>query len=104
MKKITLIAQLYLHPNQEDGFYQFETAATRVMAKHGGKITQRFVLPSPKEQDTPDEIHIVTFPNKAAFEAYRLDEEIQALGSLRADSIRKTIVWTATEAPPFSNE
>jgi uncharacterized protein (DUF1330 family) len=107
---VTLVALLYLHAGRREEFDRFESAASRVMVRHGGRIERRIELSgdaaprSTAEPAQPDEVHIVCFPDAASFARYRADPEIQALAELRAAAIRETVVWQGTDGPPFSHE
>ena len=54
--------------------------------------------------DGPDEIHVVSFGDRAAFEAYRTDPAIAALASTRDEVIARTVVWSgrAIDYQPIS--
>jgi hypothetical protein len=102
---VTLVALLYLHPGREAEFERFESEASRIMGRHGGRIARRIKLSgssapgsardpgSPRSPRPPDEVHIVEFIDGAAFSRYRADPEIRALADVRAAAIRDTIVW-----------
>ncbi len=93
MTKLTLVVLLYVDPDRREEFERFEAAASRIMSRHGGAIERRIGFPSGSDPSQPNELHLVTFPDAAAFERYRHDPDIQALAGLRAKAIRKTVVW-----------
>jgi hypothetical protein len=113
---LTLVALIYLHPGSRDAFERFETAASRIMARYGGSIERRIRFAAAGETasagtagasgfaaaEIPDEIHLVRFPDAAAFARYRDDAELRALAELRTSAIRETVVWRGEEAPPFA--
>lgn len=70
-------------------FEEFERAAARIMAKHGGRIESVVRLP---ESGGPFEVHVVTFPDEPAFEAYRDDPRFRDLQALRERAISRTEV------------
>jgi hypothetical protein len=79
---------LWIHDGQEAAFEAFERDTARLMAGFGGRIDQAVrMTPSP---DGPFEVHVVSFPYRAAFEAYRALPGAQALASRRAAIIRRT--------------
>jgi uncharacterized protein (DUF1330 family) len=90
---VTLVAQLWIAPGRSEEFERFEAAASEVMARHGGMIERRIALGSEAAAGSPDEVHVVTFPSRLAYEAYREDPAIAALAELRARSIVRTVIW-----------
>jgi hypothetical protein len=46
-------------------------------------------------------VHIVTFPDRAAFERYRADPEIATLAAQRAEAIQETTYWIGADLVPF---
>ena len=104
---ITLVALLYLHPGRTTDFERFEAAASRIMARYGGRIERRIQpaveagAPSAAKLSTPDEVHVVWFPDADSFTRYRADPELHALGELRAAATRETVVWRGVDGPPF---
>ncbi|MGE0396082.1 MAG: hypothetical protein AB7T06_05075 [Kofleriaceae bacterium] len=47
------------------------------------------------------ELHILRFPDEAAYDAYRADPEIIALAPERAKCVSKTELWRAAEGPRY---
>ena len=101
MPKLTLVAALYIHSGREAEFDQFEAAAARIMARHGGAIDRRIRIARAAGDNLPHEVHIVTFPDDASFQRYRADPELHGLAELRARAIRETVVWTGSELAGF---
>lgn len=97
--EVTLVALLYLHAGRNEEYERFESAASRIMGRYGGRIEHRIRLsgdadaPSSAGPVQPDEVHVVSFPDAASFARYRADPEIRALADLRAAAIRDTVVW-----------
>ena len=91
MQSIRVTAQLWVKESQFDDFATFEIAAFAIMKTHGG-----FVRHIEKNHDArdgqPHEIHTLIFPNIAAFEAYKADQDLLALAALRQKCIAKTEV------------
>jgi uncharacterized protein (DUF1330 family) len=99
---IVLLAKLFVHPGREVEFRQFETQAAQIMRKYGGRI-ERVIRPtsaSPGEV-LPHEIHLVSFPSMAQFEAYRSDSDLAQLGPLRQAAIAKTEIVIGEEGEPY---
>lgn len=99
--QITLVVALFIDPDRRAEFESFETQAAEIMSRVGGRIERRIACSNKDDPSAPDEVHIVTFPDAESYNRYRESSEIQALASLRAVAIRKTVVWRGTELPPF---
>jgi uncharacterized protein (DUF1330 family) len=100
-QSFVLVAQLWIAPGRRHEFARFEAGATQVMARHGGRIERRIALRDGGAAGAPDEIHVVEFPSRGAYEAYRNDPDLVALAELRAVAIARTIIWEGTDEPPF---
>jgi uncharacterized protein (DUF1330 family) len=94
---------MYVNAERRADYEQFEREASRIMARHGGRIERRVAtLPEAKATcDAPDEVHLVTFPSVESFEAYRTDPALTELGELRARAIRRTVLWHGTALAGF---
>lgn len=99
--KITLIVALFIYPNRRAEFESFESRAAEIMSRFGGRIERRIACSSADDTSAPDEVHVVTFPDVDSHNRYRESVELQALASLRASAIRKTVVWRGVELPAF---
>src|SRR5262249_40578500 len=98
-----IVAVLTVWRTRADEFRRFEAAAARLMARHGGAI-ERTVALDPEPGDEPErfrELHLVQFPDAAAFQAYRADPELAALAALRESAIVSTELWTGTDGPTY---
>ena len=103
MPRFTLIVLLHVHSGHRDDYERFEAEASRIMARHGGRIERRLATHGLNgEGDTvPDEVHFVAFPSSESFAAYRSDPALTALADLRARAIRKTTILQADDLPRF---
>lgn len=101
--RFIVLASLFIHPGREVEFRQFETEAARIMKKHGGQIAH-VIRPTASSagEPLPYEIHIVTFPSREQFEAYRTDLELASFAALRQLAIARTDVITGEEGEPYS--
>jgi hypothetical protein len=90
--RVVLVASLYMNPGRRAEFDEFETAAARIMRRYGGVIERRIGI-APTDENQPDEVHVVMFPDRTAFERYRADAELQGLAELRQKAIRLTTIW-----------
>ena len=100
-RPITLVVALFIYPERRAEFESFETQASEIMSRVGGRIERRIDCSSKDDPSAPDEVHLVTFPDVDSYNRYRESSEIKALASLRAVAIRKTVVWRGTEVPAF---
>ena len=59
---VTLVALLYLHPGRGTDFGRFEAAASRIMARYGGRIERR--IQSSREGDARSAAKISPMPSR----------------------------------------
>lgn len=97
---LSLVVVLHVNAGHEAEFERFEAAAASIMRRHGGAIERRIAIER-GETAHPAEVHIVTFPDRAAFDRYRADPELAPLAALRTDAVRETIVWFGADRTPF---
>ena len=98
------LVSLWIHPGQELAFEAFERDAARIMARYGGRIDQAVRFGAANDAGAgqgPFEVHIVSFPNEAAFEAYGADAEILALRARRDQIIARTGFAAGRPAGPY---
>jgi uncharacterized protein (DUF1330 family) len=101
----TLVVLLWLHADRGAEFEEFERAASEIMRRYGGRIQRRMVMTgSSADDDQPDEIHVVTFPDELTFDAYRRDPGLVSLLGVRELAISRTTLWQAEFVPPWSGE
>jgi uncharacterized protein (DUF1330 family) len=104
--RYSLVVSLWIHPGQEEAFDAFEREAARRMAVHGGRIdaavrTSPDGLATGTEESAAYEVHIVSFPDRAAAEAYANDPTTRSPRSKRATIVTQTIVVPGREAGPY---
>jgi hypothetical protein len=99
---ILLLVSLFIHPGQEAAFRRFEIEAARIMARHGGRI-ERVIRPldGPAGTPLPHEIHLVAFPSREDFAAYRADADLVSLAPLRAAAIARTATTIGVAGEPY---
>jgi hypothetical protein len=99
------VVHLWIHAGQEAAFEAFEREAARIMATHKGRIDSAVRLTPPEGAPptdmTPYELHIVSFPNQAAYEAYSNDPATLALREKRSKIISRTVLLAGREAGPY---
>jgi hypothetical protein len=103
-RRFALVVTLWVHPCQEAAVEAFEREAARIMARHGGRIDQAVRLARPdgaRAGEVPFEVHLVSFPDKAAHEAYGADSETVTLRSRRDRIISRTLVAEGWPAGPY---
>jgi hypothetical protein len=99
--RLTLMAVLTVRRQAEALFRDHETAAAAIMARHGGAIERVVSVSAAPDAATFQEIHLVTFPDAGAFEAYRSDPALVALGEQRARAIVATEILSGEDHPPY---
>lgn len=78
---------------------EFEARAVALMRAHGATL---YVAFRPEETRAGvDEVHVLRFPDRAAFEAYRADPGLAALADLRERAIADTTVLSAASEVPY---
>ena len=89
---IQIIALLYASENGVEGLREFESQAIPILREHSGTLISA-TYKANKTECEPDEIHVIQFPNLESFEAYKFDERILNLSSLKSQMIRKMDVY-----------
>lgn len=100
------VVSIWIHKGQEAAFEAFERKAAQRMARHGGRIERAIrTIQSGEAPGTeslaPYEVHIASFPDKAAAEAYAADPETQGVDGERAAIIARTTILVGMEAGPY---
>jgi len=98
---LTLVATLTVRKERVADFQKFEKSAAPILVRHGGRIERTVAIPAGPGGEFYKEVHIVSFPDAAAFQAYRDDEETRALNPLRESCIFKTEIWQGTRGPNY---
>ena len=103
--RFVLLVHLWIHPGQEAAFEAFERQAARIMARHKGRIDSAIRMTPPDgagpNDATPYEVHVVSFPDKAAWEAYGQDPETLKLREKRGKIIARTALMMGQETGPY---
>jgi hypothetical protein len=87
---------IFLYEGQQTAFHAFEDHVLPLLQRHNGQLLYR-VRPDPGSViETavayPYEIHLVSFPARADFEAYRDDPERMQYVPLKDKSVRKVML------------
>ena len=101
-RRLLLIVSLWINGKDIAAFEAFERKAAAIMLHYGGRI-EKVLRCSDADltSGSPFEIHLVSFPDDHAFQAYRDDEQTRELGSLRQAVIERTEIWRGEEIAPY---
>lgn len=96
-----VVVLLYVRPGREEEFRAYEQQAADIMADYGGSV-ERVIAPYAVagELPTPDEVHIVTFPDAAALAAYQSDPRMLALRTRREKAIANAVLILGRPSSP----
>lgn len=99
--RIAIVVAIHINAGREAEFERFETAVAKIMRRHGGTLERRIAMEPGSDTTHPHEVHVVTFPERAALDRYRADPEFKELAALRTEAIRETIFWFGSDLTPF---
>jgi len=100
-----VVVRLWIHEGVEAEFEAYERKVSRIMARYGGVI-ERAIRTSRASDDgsgEPFEVHVLKFPSRDRYDAYRDDAERRSLGAERARLIAKTDVLVGTSGPDYDS-
>lgn len=100
-ERLVIVATLTVRVLALAEFREFERQAARVMARYGGVIERTVFAAVEGSPDLAREIHVVTFPNQAAFERYRSDPELAAFAPARERAVVETEVVQGVDGPDY---
>lgn len=95
--KIYITLLVFIREGEADRFLQYEDRVLPLLSKYNGELLYR-IRPQPSNfvhpttDDQPFEIHVLTFPNPAAFEDYRQDKERLSYFPLFQKAVRQVIL------------
>lgn len=116
-KRCILLVNLWIKGDVA-GFEAYEKKASRLLSNHGGRIERairiqphtsagaqsgapgtQLSLPAstPQSAEAPFEVHLISFPDRSRYLAYRADPEVRALVDERNRVIEKTVVWEGVD-------
>jgi uncharacterized protein (DUF1330 family) len=99
---LTAVVALFVVQHKRAEFDAFERQAAALLARHGGNVERRVRI-AEQAAGQPYEIHVVTFPDRQAFDAYREDPGVMALQPAREDAIERTEIWLGADLAPGSS-
>jgi uncharacterized protein (DUF1330 family) len=96
-----IVAILTVKTDAAASFHAFEKIAVSIMARHGGTLERTVVvLPGPGES-VFREVHVLRFPDAAAFAAYKADPEMAKALPLRNAAVVQTEILAGEEGPLY---
>ena len=87
---------VFVKPGKLAEFEAYERHVLPLLSNYGGRLDARFkpTASSSAGERLPDEIHLVSFPDEAAFEHYRNDPQRAAYQHLWEETVERTVVIT----------
>ena len=96
MPDLILTALFYLQPGEEQTFLEYEARVLPLLAHHGGELLARWRPAADAliagSYEPPYEIHLLAFPDRAAFEAYRQNPERTQYTPLFQQAVKRAII------------
>jgi uncharacterized protein (DUF1330 family) len=91
--QLLIVATMTVRRERLDEFREYERAAARIIARHGGKLERAIQLVG----EPLRELHILGFTSATELEAYRTDPELAALRPLRDAAVISTEITQGLE-------
>ena len=85
---IQIIALLYASHANIQGLRAFESQVLPILKEHGGVLVSASSNMDRLDGE-PDEIHVIQFPSKTEFDAYKNDPRVLALRDLKDSVIKR---------------
>lgn len=95
-----VVALLTVHRAELARFRAYETVAIARARAHGGALERVIELAEP-DPARHRELHVLRFPDAAAFAAFRADPALAAWQADRAAAVIATEVWTGVDGPAY---
>lgn len=92
---VYLTQLIYLKPGQEEIFEQFEQYALAMLGDHQGQLLVRVRTRDNRNEgslESPDEIHLVSFPSRDHYHAFIQDERRQQILHLKEASVLRMLL------------
>jgi antibiotic biosynthesis monooxygenase (ABM) superfamily enzyme len=100
-----VLVRLWIHRGLESELEAYERKVSRIMARYGGVI-ERAIRTSRASDDgsnEPFEVHVLKFPSRDLYDAYREDAERRSLNGERASIIANTDILVGTPGPTYGS-
>jgi antibiotic biosynthesis monooxygenase (ABM) superfamily enzyme len=100
-----ILIRLWIRKGREAEFEAYERKVSRIMARYGGVIERaiRTSRPTDDGSNEPFEVHVLKFPSRDHYDAYRDDAERRSLNSERAAVITNTDTLVGTRGPTYGS-
>jgi antibiotic biosynthesis monooxygenase (ABM) superfamily enzyme len=100
-----ILVRLWIHRGLETEFEAYERKVSRIMARYGGVVERAIrTLRAPDDwSDEPFEVHVLKFPSRDLYDAYREDAERRSLSSERDGIVTNADVLVGTPGPPYGS-
>src|ERR1700734_2587149 len=98
MSSLYILVRIWIHRGLETEFEAYERKVSSIMARYGGVIERaiRTVRASDDRSDEPFEVHVLKFPSRDLYDAYRDDAERRSLSGERAGIVTNTDILVGT--------
>jgi uncharacterized protein (DUF1330 family) len=103
MARLLVVAILTVRKAALEDFRAFERHAAAVMKAHGGGIERTVTASEGSPPDMVKEVHVLAFPDRRSFDAYRADPRLAELRHLRERSVVNTEILTGEEGPAYGD-
>lgn len=100
-----ILVRLWIRQGLEAEFEAYERKVSRIMARYGG-VVERAIRASrgaDEESSEPFEVHVLKFPSRDLYDAYRDDAERRSLSGERAGIITNTDTLFGTPGPTYGS-
>jgi antibiotic biosynthesis monooxygenase (ABM) superfamily enzyme len=100
-----VLVRLWVRRGLETEFEAYERKVSRIMARYGGVIERaiRTSTASDGGSGEPFEVHVLKFPSRDLYDAYREDAERRSLNGERAGIIANTDILVGTPGPSYGS-
>jgi antibiotic biosynthesis monooxygenase (ABM) superfamily enzyme len=100
-----ILVRLWIRKGLETEFEAYERKVSRIMVRYGGVIERviRTSGASDERSDEPFEVHVLRFPGRELYEAYRDDAERRSLSGERDGIVTNTDIFVGTPGPTYGS-
>ncbi len=100
-----ILVRLWIHEGREAEFEAYERKVSRIMARYRGVIEHaiRTSRTADDGSDEPFEVHVLKFPSRELYDAYRADAERRSLTRERDGIITKTDSLVGAPGPTYGS-
>jgi antibiotic biosynthesis monooxygenase (ABM) superfamily enzyme len=99
-----IIVRLWIQRGLEAEFEAYEHKVSRIMARYGGLIERAIrTFTTDGGSNEPFEVHLLKFPSRDLYEAYRDDAERRSLSVERDRIITNTDVLAGAPGPTYGS-